>query len=180
MSDQRFKAFGFEQANRPVIVRGNVIPCDVVKFDESAFVMLLEGDFPGNDGTRDRDEFSPETLVFKNIPRVDPLHHDRGVKFFHDLANKRLFDGFAALLGIRSRSTYEGQAAIELEYLLPENAESIGSYSLNHQPGDWLPILEGCLNDISQGEPTAQISAKIHNSLAEMVIGEYLLAERLY
>ncbi|MDF1851994.1 MAG: carbamoyltransferase HypF [Verrucomicrobiales bacterium] len=82
----------------------------------------------------------------------------------------RLFDGLAALLGIRHRTTFEGQAAMELEFLLPENAGSLGSYVLDSSPGNWFPIIKGCLHDLAEGESAARISARIHHSLVELIL----------
>ncbi len=40
----------------------------------------------------------------------------------------RLFDGVAAICGIRSRVNFEGQAAMELEMLAGESTESLYDY----------------------------------------------------
>jgi hydrogenase maturation protein HypF len=83
----------------------------------------------------------------------------------------RLFDGVAAIAGLRSRVNYEGQAAMELEMAAQEEAESIYGYAWEGD-GPWrippAPIVRGVLADVEKGSPVAVISAKFHNTLVRL------------
>jgi hydrogenase maturation protein HypF len=86
----------------------------------------------------------------------------------------RLFDAVASLLGIRNENNYEGQAAIELEQLADESCSD--SYSWNDVTGD-SPITVGIqtlikavVDDILQGMAVSKISARFHNSVADMTV----------
>lgn len=90
----------------------------------------------------------------------------------------RLFDAVSALLGIRTKITYEAQAAIELEAICDSVEQS--SYPLEGAlPGQNLPLHTGQIAltpmlaaiaaDISASVPAAIISAKFHNTIAELV-----------
>jgi len=80
----------------------------------------------------------------------------------------RLFDGIAALMDIRSKVAFEGQAAMELEMLAPGLSENGYDYAWSSREGyqiDWRPLIQGVVFDIENGMSRAAISAKFHTTL---------------
>src|ERR1700689_3027006 len=81
----------------------------------------------------------------------------------------RLFDGAAALLGLVSQASYEGQAASHLEAICAEEAAPITLPLSRRTDGtwesDWRPLLD-CLQDATQSTPSR--AAVFHATLAEL------------
>ena len=98
----------------------------------------------------------------------------------------RLFDGVAALLGLHPSVTFEGEAAMALEWAA-DPAER-GAYPLDLLPApapggtsgpqagrppavlDWGPLLEAVLEDVRRGAPREVIAARFHNGLVSAAV----------
>jgi hydrogenase maturation protein HypF len=97
---------------------------------------------------------------------------DEGVNAPVTSSMGRLFDGFAALAGLRLRASYEGQAAAEFEWA----AEKVHApYEFTLRDGDplildWQPALEALLRDKKQGVAAGAISAAFHAGLAAAIV----------
>jgi len=92
----------------------------------------------------------------------------------------RLFDGICALIGLRTHVTFEGQAAMDLEfacegtntdrcypiYMAPVTIDNLPEGSII----DWSPLVEGVLADLAAGVSTAEIAATFHNWLLALIV----------
>jgi len=94
----------------------------------------------------------------------------------------RLFDAVAALAGVRQVMNFEGQAAMELEFLA-RGADTDGpAYPVRivegddaapHGPGlvvDWQPIISAVLEDLARGVAAGTLAARFHQALADAIV----------
>lgn len=90
-----------------------------------------------------------------------------------------LFDAVASIAGIRNEVSFEGQAAMELEFAAAENTEEFYPYAIRSSKPlivDWEPMLRTILADVRELVPAGTISARFHNTLAEIIVD---IAERI-
>jgi hydrogenase maturation protein HypF len=90
----------------------------------------------------------------------------------------RLFDGIASLVGLCHESSFEGQAAMALEYKISDELIS-APYFYEILPEDdktrvrsidWTGIVKGVIEDIRGGKNAAVISTRFHQTLIEIIV----------
>ena len=176
-----FRQFALPGGNRAVKEpRRTALGLLYEMFGEQAFTM---GHLPPVSAFSAKELASLQTMLARKLN--SPLTSSAG----------RLFDVVAALIGLCQRVKFEGQAAMALEFVLPDNQTS-DAYPLPITPGsppdppkheqaspfvsrdspvaprklDWTPLVQGILSDLDAKVVPALISLKFHNALADAIV----------
>jgi len=83
----------------------------------------------------------------------------------------RLFDGVAAIAGIRTQVSFEGQAAMELEMAAGENPQAFYDYEWKSEDIYKVmvpPLIRAVVRDVQAGVPLPEISARFHLTLIRL------------
>ena len=80
----------------------------------------------------------------------------------------RLFDGVSALLGLCEQNTYEGEAAMALEFTCDEISDSIYPVK-SESPINWVPMLAAVLDDLRNGVELETIAGRFHGWLVDVI-----------
>jgi hydrogenase maturation protein HypF len=98
---------------------------------------------------------------------------DRGHLFPRTTSMGRLFDAVAALCGLKPQVSFEGEAAMQLEFAVdPAVTECYPLPLRDAVPAiaDWEPLVEGVCQDLRRGCPCATIAGRFHVTLASLAV----------
>lgn len=140
------------------------------------------------DAALERDDLAPIRAFTRAERRTLAQMLARNVNAPITTSAGRLFDGIAALVGLHQHVSFEGQAAMALEYAADVTAMDAYPLVLDRRPQtadrrnaavggrpssvvlDWRPLLEAVLADLSRGVECGIIAARFHNALVEAIV----------
>ena len=148
---------------------GELLRCDLTSFERVAHLEPLP--LPGGEAAI-REPWRIAAAYLEHAERPVPFARwplvRESLKVNAPLSSGtgRLFDAVAAILGVRERVTYEGQAAIELEHLAGDtHAEP---YGCRIDGGVILgaDLAAAVFDDLAAGRPRTEIAAAFHEGVA--------------
>ncbi len=140
------------------------------------------------DTALERDDLAPIRAFTRAERRTLAQMLARGINAPVTTSAGRLFDGIAALVGLHQRVSFEGQAAMALEYAADATVMDAYPLFLDRRPAtddgrhasfighqspivlDWRPLLDAVLGDLSRGVESSIIAARFHNALVEAIV----------
>jgi hydrogenase maturation protein HypF len=132
-----------------------------------------------------RETFGAEVSGLGGLPTLQAFSADerrvleemleRGLRSPQTSSAGRLFDAVASIIGLRQACRFEGQAAMELEFLthgvITEQTYPFGM--VRAETGtvvDWAPMIRAVVADVREATGSSTIAAKFHNTLAEVMV----------
>ena len=132
-----------------------------------------------------RETFGTELKGIGELPTLDAFSADerrlldemleRGLCSPRTSSAGRLFDAVASIIGLRQVCRFEGQAAMELEFLA-HRVVTKQTYPFDLVRGhvttvvDWAPMIRAIVADLGEFNDNGLIATKFHNTLGEMMV----------
>ncbi len=144
---------------------GELLRCDLAGFERLAHLEPVP--LPGGEAAiREPWRVAAVHLERAGLPVPWPLWEQvrESMKLAPPLAcgMGRLFDAVAAVLGVRERVSYEGQAAVELEQL----AADVVAEPYPWRFGEATELVARCSASLRAGEPPRLVAARFHETIA--------------
>lgn len=95
---------------------------------------------------------------------------EKGINTPYTSGAGRLFDAFASILGLCDISTRQAEAPVLLEQAAIDNFEDRYPIDISKNPVTTDTLFKGVLNDLQKNTDIRLITAKIHNTLAYLIL----------
>jgi len=120
------------------------------------------------------DHLKPVRFLTQAEKKIYPPMLQKGINSPFTSSIGRLFDAVAAITGLQQHISYEGQAAMAVEFALPaQTVKGSYNYSVKKEHNmlviEWQPMFREIIRDIEKRKSNSIICACFHNTLVEMI-----------
>ncbi|WP_448564841.1 carbamoyltransferase HypF [Trichothermofontia sp.] len=141
------------------------------------------------DALFERDDLAPLRSFSARERAILRRMLQRGLNTPRTSSMGRLFDAIAALLDLCQTATFEGQAAMAVEFAQVEFCQGTvtqsepylawetskfklqnSNYPQSPWVVDWEPWIQGILSDLQQGRPMGEVATRLHATLAATIV----------
>ena len=117
-----------------------------------------------------QDNFPPVIALSKMEREILKTQLKKGVNTPLTTSMGRLFDAVSALIGVCMETSYEAQAAIELEALTDQAETGFYPWQINGGVIDMRDTITAIINDFSNGKSQSSIATRFHNTIAQLAL----------
>jgi hydrogenase maturation protein HypF len=127
------------------------------------------------EGLFDRDDLAPVRAFSRSELAVIRRMLNNKINSPETSSAGRLFDAVSGLIGLKDRTRFEGQAAMELEFIADEGVDGLYGFEIDNRIGqpaivNWELTVRSIIADLLDRVANSIIAAKFHNTLAEMMV----------
>jgi len=156
---------------------------EVLVFDPASYKRAFHLEYvplPGGDkAAKEPWRMALAYLFHHGLDHAKYVRHERAAQIvallesdlevFRTSSMGRLFDAVSSLAGVCQETTFDGKAAMALEGIIAETDESY-DFSIEGDQIKTGALVRGVLGDIDRGERAPVISARLHNTVVEMMV----------
>lgn len=96
---------------------------------------------------------------------------ERRINCFLTSSVGRLFDAVSALIGVSDENSFEGEAAMALEFAAYTSSLEVPyEFMITEGVIDWRPMVRTILLELEREVPRANIAARFHHTLGQMIV----------
>lgn len=120
-------------------------------------------------------DFEPLKSLTEKERKIFESAYEKNLSIFKTTSVGRIFDAVSSLLNLKQKCTFEGQAAMMLEWIAEgykKNIKTHYTFEINKEDCyiiDFIPIFEEIISDIKSKKDKSYIAYKFHITLAEIV-----------
>ena len=97
---------------------------------------------------------------------------EKGINTPYTSSAGRLFDAVASLLGLCDISSHQAEAPVRLEQMASNEPDNRYPVIMEEGIISFLPLFKGVLSDLASGVSVCDISARFHNTIAQVLLEE--------